>query len=88
MRPENLVVMSDFEEALVKLSADQGVGEIFVIGGSSLYELAFTKYSHHCKYVAATRINKKFECDVSLTCPLEDKASTFSPMHISETYSD
>lgn len=38
MQAENLVVMEDFEEALVKLSADQGVNEIFVIGGSSLYE--------------------------------------------------
>ena len=87
MRPENLVVMGDFEEALVKLSADVGVGEIFVIGGASLYDLAFTKFSQHCKYVVATRINKKFECDVMLSTSLEAKDGVFSPMHISQTYS-
>ena len=38
MQDEILMVMEDFEEALVKLSADKGINEIYVIGGSSLYE--------------------------------------------------
>lgn len=41
---ENLIVLSDFEDALVRLSADDGVAEIFVIGGSSLYEASMTTY--------------------------------------------
>jgi dihydrofolate reductase len=36
------MVVSDFEKALVDLSADKAVNEIFVIGGSSLYEMSMT----------------------------------------------
>ena len=35
---ENVMVCSSFESAMVDISADEGVGEIFVIGGSSLYD--------------------------------------------------
>ena len=83
--PENLMVMSDFEEALVKLSNDSSVGEIFIIGGSSLYEDCFGKYAKHCKLVLATRINKKFECDTFV--PSLEKESPFTPLHISQTQS-
>tara|TARA_B110000285_G_C15084918_1_gene595627 strand:- start:1173 stop:1295 length:123 start_codon:yes stop_codon:yes gene_type:complete len=34
------VVFSDFKESLVKLSSDEKINEIFVIGGSSLYNLS------------------------------------------------
>jgi len=34
------MVVTDFKEALEKLSLDEGVAEIFVIGGSSLYNMS------------------------------------------------
>ena len=61
---ENVMVCSNFETAMVDLSADQGVNEIFVIGGSSLYEMSINgQYQDYCKMIIATRINKLFECD-------------------------
>lgn len=61
---ENVMVVSDFEQALVELSADQGINEIFVIGGSSLYDMSIKgDFKDHCKLIIATRINKKFDCD-------------------------
>ena len=83
--PENVVVFSDFQDALVSLSADEKVNELFVIGGSSLYNLAMDQFKAHCKLVIATRINKKFECDTFIS-NLEQNTD-FCPLHISETYS-
>ena len=83
--PENLVVFSDFENALTSLSADEKINEIFVIGGSSLYNMAMDQYKKHCKLILATRINKKFECDTFIQ-NLETSAD-FCPIHISQTYS-
>lgn len=86
LSPENLMVMESFDEALVKLSADKSVNEIFVIGGSSIYEQAMTTYQKDCKLIVATRINKKFECDTFVP-DLEKGNEMFSPIHVSETYS-
>ena len=61
---ENVMVCSNFETAMIDLSADEGVNEIFVIGGSSLYEMSINgQYKDYCKMIIATRINKMFECD-------------------------
>lgn len=86
---ENVMVVSDFEQALVELSADQGVNEIFVIGGSSLYEMSMKgQYKDYCKMIIATRINKKFDCDTFIPELENLKTNTdFVPLHISETYS-
>ena len=47
---ENVMVCSNFEQALVDLSSDEGVNEIFVIGGSSLYEMSINgQYKDYCK---------------------------------------
>jgi len=88
LQDENLMVMSGFEEALAMLSADSGIGEIFVIGGSSLYEASMTSLKDYCKLIITTRINKKFECDVNIM-NLENSQEnpTFAPLSISETYS-
>lgn len=84
---ENVMVVSDFEQALVELSADQGVNEIFVIGGSSLYDMSISgSFKDYCKMIIATRINKKFECDTFIP-ELEKLNTEFVPLHISETYS-
>jgi dihydrofolate reductase len=32
--------VTDFKEALEKLSQDEGIAEIFVVGGASLYDLS------------------------------------------------
>lgn len=86
---ENVMVSSDFEHALVELSADQGVNEIFIIGGSSLYEMSMKgQFKDYCKMIIATRINKKFECDTFIPELENLKTNTdFAPLHISETYS-
>ena len=79
---ENLVVMDDLEKALTKVSADHNINEIFVMGGSSLYQACFEQLAEHVKMVIATRINKKFECDTFVPS-LEAKESKFTPVHIS-----
>ena len=78
-------MFSDFETALMSLSQDLNVNELFVIGGSSLYELALNQYREHCKLVIATRLNKEFECDTFI--PDLEKNEHFCPLHVSETYS-
>lgn len=61
------------------------VNEIFVIGGSSLYESSFGQYKDFCKLVIATRINKKYECDTFI--PNLETSADFSPLFVSQTYS-
>ena len=78
-------VCSDFELALEQLSANPKVNEIFVIGGSTIYDLALTKHSDLCKLIILTRINKDFAADVFM--PKIDESSTFTKLHISKTYS-
>ena len=68
-----------------KLSSHPLVNEIFVIGGTSLYELSLGKYSDYCKLVIKTRINKDFEGDVFM--PKIDEVNTFTPLYITKTYS-
>ena len=61
---------------------------MFVIGGSSLYEMSMNKYKNYCKLFITTRINKKFECDTfipNLESP--ETNADFTPLHVSETYS-
>lgn len=87
----NVLVISNLEQGLVELSADSSVQEIFVIGGSSLYEACMGPQSHlreFCKLVIATRINKSFECDVHVS-QLESAESkeAFPPLHVSQTFS-
>ena len=72
LQNENLVVVTDFKEALENLSQDEGIAEIFVVGGSSLYDLSMDQYKEYCKLIIATRINKLFECDTFITKKLEN----------------
>jgi dihydrofolate reductase len=75
---------------MIDLSADNSVNEIFVIGGSSLYEMSINgQYKDYCKLIVATRINKKFECDTFIPEieNYQNGASSFVPLHVSETYS-
>ena len=61
------------------------MNEIFVIGGSSLYTAAMTTHKDNCKLIIATRVNKKFECDVNV--PDLEKSRDFEPLHVSQTES-
>jgi len=55
---------------------------MFVIGGSSLYNIAMEgEMKKHCKLVIATRINKAFECDTFIN-DLENNES-FTPLQVS-----
>ena len=78
-------IYSEFDVALESLSKNPKVNEIFVIGGSTVYELALGKYSDYCKLVFLTRINKQFEADCFM--PKMDELKTFSKLFISKTYS-
>lgn len=78
-------MFSEFELALESLTNNQKVNEIFVIGGSTVYELALNKYTDYCKLVIMTRINKEFDADVYM--PKIDEEKTFSKIFISKTYS-
>ena len=60
------MVFKDFEGALTSMSQNEKVNEVFVIGGSSIYEQALGQFKDNCKMVIATRINKKYECDTLL----------------------
>ena len=82
---DNVQVFKDFDSALTTLSGNQNVNEIFVIGGSSLYTAAMTTHKQNCKLIIATRINKKFECDV--TVPDLEKSRDFEPLQVSQTQS-
>jgi dihydrofolate reductase/thymidylate synthase len=82
---DTVLVFKDFETALMSLSENANVNELFVIGGSSLYEMAMNEYKDFCKLIIATRINKTFECDTVI--PNLEKSEDFTPLHVSQTYS-
>jgi dihydrofolate reductase len=67
------------------LSTLKTINEIYIIGGSSLFELALGKYKNYCKMIVMTRINKVFECDVFM--PKFDE-EVFTKLYISKTYSE
>lgn len=78
------MVFKDFDKALEAVSANPLVNEIFVIGGTSLFELSLGKYVDNCKLVIKTRINKDFEGDVFMA--KIDEQTTFTPLYITKTY--
>ena len=82
---ENVIVHKDFAEALKSVSQLPYLNEIFVIGGSSLFELSLNEYAEYCKLVFVTRINKDYECDVFM--PAFEKKEDFTKIFISQTYS-
>lgn len=82
-------VYNDLEQALVTLSANPKVNEIFVIGGATVYEQALKNHSDHCKLIILTRIGKNFEADTfmpKITCDDELAGAFFTKLHISKTY--
>ena len=83
-------VYSDFEQALISLSGNPKVNEIYVIGGSTLYEQAIKQYSDLVKLVILTRINKAFEADTfmpKIQCDDEVGGGYFTKLFVSKTYS-
>jgi dihydrofolate reductase len=78
-------IFSDFEKALESASTNPNVNEIFIIGGTTLFELALGKYTDYCKLIIKTRINKDFEGDVFM--PKFDELNTFTKLYITKTYS-
>lgn len=71
--PENVLVCSSFESAIKEVQkqplADQ-IETVWVIGGSSVYQLALA--SEFCHRVYLTKINKVFDCDTFLP-PVDEK---------------
>ena len=80
-------VHSDLAQALLSVSKNPKVGEVFIIGGASVYEQALKQFNDHCKLVILTRINKAFEADTfmpKITC--DEEGGAFTRIHISKTY--
>jgi dihydrofolate reductase len=65
------------------MSSDITVGEIYIIGGTLLFEEAIGKYKEQCKYIYLTRINKAYKCDTFMP----EIPNCFKNMSISQTYS-
>jgi dihydrofolate reductase len=65
------------------VEGQEDIGEVFVIGGSSIFDECLTTYKEKCKLVFTTRINKNFpEADVFMpTLPESD----WAPVFVSET---
>lgn len=81
-------VQSDLEQALLSVSKNPKVNEVFIIGGASVYEQALKQFNEFCKMVILTRINKAFEADTFMPklCSDKEEDSQFIPIHISKTY--
>ncbi len=62
---KHLRYVSDLESGfhILEKEFSARLGEVFVIGGSSLYDEAFTNYRDRIKAVYLTRIGGDFECD-------------------------
>ena len=82
-------VYGDLEVALMSLSKNPKVNEVFIIGGASLYEQALKQYTDYCKLLIVTRLNKAFEADTffpKISCDEQKQDSQFTRLHISKTY--
>ena len=78
--------MGSLPEALAVLYQKKDLGEIFVIGGHSLYLECLTTCKENCKLIIGTRINAEFkEADVFM--PAIDSAE-WAPLFVSETQSE
>ncbi|MBU1039386.1 dihydrofolate reductase [Patescibacteria group bacterium] len=60
--PAGVILATSFDEALEQLVARDDIGEIFVIGGASVYAMAIKQPA--CTRIYLTRIDKEFDCDV------------------------
>ncbi|XP_065196496.1 dihydrofolate reductase-like [Sycon ciliatum] len=66
-QPDGALLFSNLGEALAHLGTDttrREIENVFVIGGGQLYAEALM--SEYCQRVYLTRLNKCFDCDVSL----------------------
>ncbi len=78
-------VYSDLSQALLSVSQNPKVGEVFIIGGASVYEQALKQFNEYCKLVILTRINKAFEADTFMP-KIDEEGGMFTRIHISKTY--
>lgn len=76
---------SDLSQALLSVSQNPKVAEVFIIGGASVYEQALKQFNEHCKLVILTRINKAFEADTFMP-KIDEEGGMFTRIHISKTY--
>lgn len=62
----DIIVCKTFEDALLFLGERRrvnAIGDVFVIGGQQLYNLAFDKYLYLCDYVYHTKVKGRYDCD-------------------------
>lgn len=58
---KKLHISESFEESIEFVKADKTVDKIFIIGGSSIYDLALK--SGYCYNIFLTKVLKEFQCD-------------------------
>jgi dihydrofolate reductase len=59
--PEGVIWASSFEDAFEKMDLRKDLGEVFIIGGASIYAQAISR--PECKKIYLTEINGVFDCD-------------------------
>ncbi len=75
--------LEDFFTVAEGLNKRSVLNEIYVIGGSQIYNEFLKQYPERLKLVFQTYIEKEFESDVFYELPKE-----FVPLHVSKTYID
>ncbi|MFZ5390924.1 MAG: dihydrofolate reductase [Patescibacteria group bacterium] len=60
--PKGVILSTSFDQVLQDLVVRPDIGEIFIIGGASVYAMAIKQPS--CTKLYLTRIDKEFDCDV------------------------
>lgn len=73
---------NNYEQAMDSISQNPIVNEVYLIGGSSLFDIALKQYPEHTKIIIETRINQVFECDVYME---PQNKEYFVPLFISKT---
>jgi dihydrofolate reductase/thymidylate synthase len=63
-----------------ELKSKNLIGDVFVVGGSEIYNEFLNKYSDHCKLIFQTNIEKEFQSDTFFEIP-----SFFEPLFVSKT---
>jgi dihydrofolate reductase/thymidylate synthase len=82
---EETFYVSDNIESFFKLACELNekkiLNEIYVIGGSQIYNEFINKFPSQCKLIYQTYIEKEYECDVFYEVPKE-----YIPISVSKTY--
>jgi dihydrofolate reductase/thymidylate synthase len=82
---ENLFYSFSSSESIFKLyqelKSKNLIGDVFIVGGSEIYNEFLNKYGDNCKLIFQTNIEKEFHSDTIFNVP-----SNFEPLFVSKTF--